>query len=187
MYYSAIKNLDIANGPGCRVSLFVSGCRNHCPGCFQPETWDFNYGKPFDREAKEKIFELLKNPHIKGLSILGGDPMEPENLFRLTDLCFEFRLLYPNKTIWLWTGYLWKNIKDFEIMNYLDVVVDGPFIESRRNLMLPYCGSGNQRVIDVQKSRLEGAVRLWWDPTKSYEDIMMGKIFDDGSRQSHAL
>lgn len=152
MNYGAIKNLDVANGPGVRVSLFVSGCRNHCDGCFQPETWSFDYGKEFTSETFQELMKLCCNPHVAGLSILGGDPFETENLDTVMTICYRFKLLFPKKNIWVWTGYLWEDIKDFYIMKYIDVLVDGPFVKNLKNLMLPYCGSENQRVIDVKKS-----------------------------------
>lgn len=170
MYYSAIKNLDVANGPGIRVSLFVSGCRNHCKGCFQPETWDFNNGKPFETVTLIKLLGLLRNEHVSGLSILGGDPMEPENSKTVCEICKTVREALPEKSIWLWTGYLWEYIKNHEVLEYIDVVVDGPFVEAQKNLCLAYCGSENQRVIDVQKSLKTGGVVL------VTEDPMMGHL-----------
>lgn len=160
MHYSAIKNLDVANGPGIRVSLFVSGCRNHCKGCFQPETWDFNNGTFFGTTTMIKLLGLLRNEHISGMSILGGDPMEPENSKTVCEICKTVRVVLPEKSIWLWTGYLWENIKDHEVFKHVDVVVDGPFVEAQKNLCLAYCGSENQRVIDVQKSLKTGEVVL---------------------------
>lgn len=164
MYYGAIKNLDIANGPGVRVSLFVSGCRNHCPGCFQPETWDFEYGKLFTHVTLMRLGNLVSNEHIKGLSILGGDPLESENRDTVVDICRYMKSQYSDKSIWLWSGYLWEDIKDWPGFEYVDVLVDGPFIQEQKNLMLAYRGSENQRVIDVQKSLVSGEVVLWKDP-----------------------
>lgn len=161
MHYGNIKDLDIANGPGCRVSLFVSGCRNHCKGCFQPETWDFNYGKEFTSETLSKLMRLLDNPHIKGLSILGGDPLEPENVDTIESICILANIFFQEKDIWMWTGYHWEDVKDLPVIQYIDVLVDGPFIESQKNLCLPYSGSENQRVIDVKKSLESGEVILW--------------------------
>lgn len=169
MYYSAIKDLDVANGPGIRVSLFVSGCRNHCKGCFQPETWDFNNGKFFGTTTMIKLLGLLRNEHVSGLSILGGDPMEPENSETVCEICKTVRAVLPEKSIWLWTGYLWEDIKDHEVFKYIDVVVDGPFVEAQKNLCLAYCGSENQRVIDVRKSLKTGEVVLVTeDPMMTY-------------------
>lgn len=153
MYYGRIKKVDIANGPGVRVSLFVSGCRNHCKGCFQPETWDFHYGQPYDRFTANEIIKALSPDHITGLSILGGDPMEPENITEVTTLCYLVKKLYPDKTIWLYTGYRWETLKDLEIMKYIDVMVDGPFIENLKDISLAYRGSSNQRVLDTQLSK----------------------------------
>ena len=164
MNYGAIKNLDVANGPGIRVSLFVSGCRNHCDGCFQPETWNFEYGKYFTTATMIQLLGMLGNEHVSGLSILGGDPMEPENVDVVCGICKVVKNVQPKKNIWLWTGYLWEDVKDCNVFNYVDVVVDGPFVEAQKNLCLPYCGSENQRVIDVQKSLASGKVVLWKDP-----------------------
>ena len=155
MRYGALKHLDIANGPGCRVSLFVSGCRNRCKGCFQPETWDFNYGLEFTNETLLELLEMLHDPHVSGLSILGGDPFEPENLDTVLDICKYVRHWFGNeKTIWMWTGYdfIDDELISLPIMEYVDVLVDGRFIEEQRDLSLFYRGSRNQRVIDVQKS-----------------------------------
>ena len=153
MNYGTIKNLDIANGPGIRVSLFVSGCRNHCKGCFQPETWDFKYGKEFDDDAFYSLIEMLRSEHIAGLSILGGDPFEPENLVTVANLCKMVKDIFPNKNIWVWTGYTYEDIKDNDIFNYIDVLVDGRFEEEHKDLSLSFRGSSNQRIIDIQKSK----------------------------------
>ena len=155
MNYGAIHNLDIANGPGCRVSLFVSGCRNRCKGCFQPETWDFSYGEKFDSMALERLLEMLANPHVAGLSILGGDPFEPENRGVVLDICRAVRERFGyTRTSWVWTGYdfIDDGLIDLSVMEFIDVLVDGRFIEEERDLSLFYRGSRNQRVIDVQKS-----------------------------------
>ena len=156
MYYSGIIKCDSGNGPGFRVTLFVSGCRNRCPGCFNPETWDFRYGKEFTSETMLEILRLLDNDNIDGLSILGGDPFEPENRQAVEDICFMVKLLKPDKTIWCWTGYNWEDLKDLEIMRYIDVLVDGPFMQELKDLRLSYCGSSNQRVIDIQESNKRG-------------------------------
>lgn len=163
MNYGALKNIDIANGPGCRVSLFVSGCRNHCKGCFQPETWDFNYGQEFTINTFSELLALLGNPHVRGLSILGGDPLEPENEDIVEDICLLVKIKYPSKDIWMWTGYLWEVVKEAPVLKHVDVLVDGPFVETKKNLCLAYRGSENQRVIDVQKSLKTGEVVLWND------------------------
>lgn len=158
MNYADIKCPDIANGPGCRVSVFVSGCRRHCKGCFNSEAWDFNYGKEFTTETMFELLELLDSPNISGLSILGGDPFEPENWEAIYEICGLVRMLYPDKNIWLWTGYLWEDIKHIPVVKYIDVLIDGPFIEVQRDLTLYFRGSRNQRVIDVKKSLETGHV-----------------------------
>lgn len=152
MHYGVIKKFDIANGPGVRVSLFVSGCRNHCKGCFNSETWDFNYGKEFIFETVKEISDLLNDSNIRGLSILGGDPFEPENQECVKKLCEYVRKNNPGKDIWVWTGYKIENLLGNPILELIDILVDGPFIESRKDLRLKYRGSNNQRVIDVQNS-----------------------------------
>lgn len=161
MYYSEIKNLDIANGPGFRVSLFVSGCRRKCKGCFNKEDWDFNYGQKFTWDTLHEIERLLENPNVAGLSILGGDPFEPENRLEVEALCGYIRCNMPEKTIWMWTGYSWDDVKDLGVLKYVDVLVDGPFIEGMKDLRLPYCGSSNQRVIDVKNSLAAGEVVIY--------------------------
>ena len=153
MHYANIKNLDISNGPGIRVSLFVSGCRRHCKGCFNEVAQSFEYGTRFGSETLVELLRLLSNPHIKGLSVLGGEPLEPENRDTVLDICKAVRVAFgAKKTIWMWTGYSWEDVKDLSVMEYLDVLVDGPFVEEQKNLCLPYCGSENQRVIDVKMS-----------------------------------
>lgn len=162
MHYGTIKNLDIANGPGCRVSLFVSGCRNHCKGCFQPETWSFDYGQEFTDETLEELLRMLENPHVAGLSILGGDPFEPENMGTVLGICYAVRERFgDSKTIWMWTGYSWEDLRHEVVMDYIDVLVDGPFVEELRDLTLWYRGSGNQRVIDIRKSAELGCAIRW--------------------------
>ena len=148
--YGAIKPVDIADGPGVRVSLFVSGCRNHCKGCFQPQTWDFDYGKEFTIETLGELLDALNHPYIKGLTILGGDPFEPENLPTVCKICQDVKSAYPNKTIWVYTGYHYEDFKQHEIMNHIDVLVDGQFVEELKNLSISYRGSTNQRIIDVK-------------------------------------
>ena len=161
MNYCGLKTHDIADGPGVRVGLFVSGCRHHCEGCFQPEAWDFGYGKPFDRDAMTTVLARLRPDWISGLSILGGDPMEPENQKALMPLLQDVRWLRPEKTIWLYTGCLWEEIQDSPLLPLLDVVVDGPFHMAERDLSLPYRGSRNQRIIDVPASLKAGFVVPW--------------------------
>ena len=155
MHYANIKNLDISNGPGIRVSLFVSGCRRHCKGCFNEVAQSFEYGTRFGSETLVELLRLLSNPHIKGLSVLGGEPLEPENRDTVLDICKAVRVAFgAKKTIWMWTGYSWEDVKDLPVMEYLDVLVDGPFVEEQKKLCLPYCGSEDQRVIDVKMSLL---------------------------------
>ena len=150
MNYGGIIKNDIANGPGVRVSLFVSGCRNHCPGCFQPQTWDFGYGKPFTGDTEEEIIEALRPSWIQGFSILGGDPMEPENREALLPVLKRIRSELPEKDIWLYTGYTLEEVSDEEILNWVDVVVDGPFIEAKKDMSLSFRGSRNQRIIRLK-------------------------------------
>lgn len=161
MNYCGLKKIDIADGPGVRVSLFVSGCRNRCPGCFQPETWDFDYGEPFTKKTEDEILDALRPEWIQGFSILGGDPMEPENVAVLVPLLTRLRKELPEKDVWLYTGYTYENIADTEIFNFVDVLVDGRFIESQRNPSLAFRGSSNQRIIDIPASRREGRAVLW--------------------------
>lgn len=158
MKYADIKNYDIANGPGCRVSLFVSGCRRHCPGCFNQEAQSFKYGKNYTEFTVLDLLNMLGNEHISGLSILGGDPFEPENQSGVNELCRRAKNCYPYKDIWIWTGYMWENVKDSPVMKYIDILVDGPFIQEQKDLSLAYRGSRNQRVIDVKKSLEAGEV-----------------------------
>ena len=160
MNYANIKPLSIENGPGIRVSLFVSGCRRYCKGCFNPETWDFKYGKVFDQEALHELLTALDNPNVQGLSILGGDPFEPENRPVVEDICRKVRAWRPDKDIWVWTGYSWEDLKDLPIMYDIDILVDGRFEEEKRDLRLKWRGSSNQRVINVAESRRTGEVVL---------------------------
>lgn len=152
MNYSSIRQLDIANGPGCRVSIFISGCEHRCKNCFNPETWNFNYGKAFTDQTMEALLELLKPEHISGLSILGGEPLHPQNREGVLDIVRKVKSVYPSKSIWLWTGYLWEEVSNDLIGSGVDVVVDGKFVEELKDLRLKYRGSSNQRVINVSKS-----------------------------------
>lgn len=161
MYYGRINKTDIANGPGVRVSLFVSGCRNRCKGCFNPETWRFNYGKEFTINNLVEIDKALEPDYIDGLSILGGDPFEPENIGAVTAICKTLAVEHRLKTIWIYTGYKYEDLKDLEIMDYIDVLVDGPFIESLKDISLQFRGSSNQRIIDIPASRRSGEIKLW--------------------------
>jgi anaerobic ribonucleoside-triphosphate reductase activating protein len=151
MNYCGIKKVDIANGPGIRVSLFVSGCRNRCPGCFQPETWDFDYGDPFTKETEEELIMALRPSWIQGLSILGGDPMEPENQKALLPFIRRVKEIYPEKDIWLYTGYRLEQVWDSPLLSYIDIVVDGPFVEEEKDAGLAFRGSRNQRIIDLKE------------------------------------
>jgi anaerobic ribonucleoside-triphosphate reductase activating protein len=173
MNYATIKTHDIANGPGVRVSLFVSGCTHHCKGCFNPETWNFNYGDPYTPEVEEKLLEALSPWYIRGLSLLGGEPFEPQNQSALVELVKKVKRLYPEKTIWCYSGYdfekdiLAGRLGDWDVTNelihHIDVLVDGEFVEAKKDLSLRFRGSSNQRVIDVPKSLEEDQVVLWQD------------------------
>ena len=151
MNYAEIKKVDIANGPGVRVSLFVSGCRNHCKGCFNPETWDFDYGRPFTRETEDEIIEALRPSWIQGLSILGGDPTEEENAAVLIPFLKRVRAALPDKDIWLYSGYTYDSLRDKEILTLADVLVDGPFLLKQKDAGLAFRGSRNQRIIDLRE------------------------------------
>lgn len=152
---------DTANGPGIRTTLFVSGCNHKCEGCHNPETWDENSGKLFSGATINEIIASLAYHYINGLSISGGDPLHPSNRSQVSMLAHIIKYTYPSKSIWLWTGYLYEDIKDLPIMEYVDVLVDGPFILSKRDITLPYSGSTNQRVIDVKKTRELGDIVLY--------------------------
>ncbi len=160
MNYSSIRQLDIANGPGCRVSIFVSGCEHRCKNCFNPETWNFSYGKAFTDQTMEALLELLKPEHISGLSILGGEPLHPQNRKGVLDLVRKVKSAYPSKSIWIWTGYLWEEVANDLIGSGVDVVVDGKFVEELKDLRLKYRGSSNQRVINVWESDLKNPTLL---------------------------
>ena len=151
MNYCGIRRTDVANGPGVRVSLFVSGCRNHCPGCFNPETWDFGYGEPFTKKTEKEIIKALRPSWIQGLSILGGEPMEPENQRALLPLLKRVRLLCPGKDVWLYTGYRLEAVQGSPLLPWVDVIVDGPFIEAEKDAGLAFRGSRNQRVLYRRK------------------------------------
>ena len=173
MNYAAIKNCDIANGPGVRVSLFVSGCTHRCPGCFNEVAWDFDYGQSFNQGVIDLILSMLKPRHIKGLTLLGGEPFEPQNQGPIVELLRQVKEKYPEKSIWAFSGYLfdrdilsgrlgeWAVTKEY--LSYLDVLVDGPFIQAKKNLSLRFRGSENQRLIDVPASLASGEVVLWED------------------------
>ena len=151
MNYAEIKKVDIANGPGVRVSLFVSGCRNHCKGCFNPETWDFDYGRPFTRATEDEIIKALRPSWIQGLSILGGEPTEEENAAILIPFLKRVRAVLPDKDIWLYSGYTYEALRDKEILTLADVLVDGPFLLEQKDAGLAFRGSRNQRIIDLRE------------------------------------
>lgn len=162
MRYHAINKFDIADGPGIRVSVFVQGCHFRCKGCFNKETHDFKGGEKYTEETKEFILEMCANPNVAGLSILGGEPLNPKNIDDVTRLAKAFKERFPHKTIWLWSGYLYEDyIFDKAILKYIDVLVDGQFVEELKNLRIPYCGSENQRVIDVKKTKSTGKIVLY--------------------------
>jgi len=173
MNYATIKNCDIANGPGVRVSLFVSGCTHRCPGCFNEVAWDFDYGSPFTEETIETILEMLRPHYIRGLTLLGGEPFEPQNQEPVVRLLRRIRQEMPEKSIWAFSGYLFDRdilsgtLGDWEItkeyLGYLDVLVDGPFVLAKKNLSLRFRGSENQRLIDVPASLISGEIVLWQD------------------------
>lgn len=168
LYYGDIKRVDVANGPGVRVSLFVSGCRHRCPECFNPDTWDFTYGVPYTQDTEDEIIKHLSPSHIRGLSLLGGEPLEPENQEAVLGLIGRVRRALPGKTIWCYTGFLYEALLAGdvgahapEILKGLDVLVDGPFVIGRKNLSLRFRGSDNQRIIDVAQSLAQQDVVLW--------------------------
>ncbi|MCM1236805.1 MAG: anaerobic ribonucleoside-triphosphate reductase activating protein [Ruminococcus flavefaciens] len=181
MRYTQIRECDVSNGEGVGVALFVQGCHFHCNNCFNPETWDFNGGKEWTQEVKEAFIELANRPYIKRISILGGEPLTDENLDDVLDLVNEIRLSSPQKNIWLYTGYEWKHIFDpkwhyhpktqeklsigrwrrQQIIRQCDVVVDGQYMEFKRDITLKWCGSSNQHVIDIQRSLQEGEIVIW--------------------------
>ena len=159
MRYTLIRKMDISNGPGVRVSVFMQGCSFHCKNCFNPETWDFEGGKEFTDETIEKVLELCSKEHVKGLSILGGEPMHPKNIDATTKLAKAFKEKYPNKNLWVWSGFEFdKDLKGKEVLNYIDVLIDGVYKDELHDPTLKWRGSSNQRVIDVQKSIKEGKV-----------------------------
>lgn len=170
MNYGEIKACDIANGEGIRVSLFVSGCRNCCKGCFNSQTWDFSFGEPYTEQTKEKILQLMAPEHITGLTLLGGEPFEPENQRELLPLLREAKKRYPNKDIWAYSGCVLETDilagrahceATDEMLSLIDVLVDGPFILEKKNISLKYRGSENQRIIDVKKTLASGEIVSW--------------------------
>ena len=172
MYYGELKKCDIANGIGVRVTLFVSGCTNHCPDCFQPQTWDFCFGRPFTGDTAAEIFEELDKSYVAGLTVLGGEPFEPKNQRELVKLLQKVKANYPDKTVWVFTGFrlddeLWQDgsyprceVTD-EMLSYIDVLVDGRFMKELKDISLQFRGSRNQRVIDMNKTRENKAITIW--------------------------
>lgn len=164
MRYAKIRKMDISNGEGVRVSLFVQGCSFHCKNCFNPETWNFNDGKDFTTVEVDKIIKLCNKDYIAGLSILGGEPLHPNNIESVSMLCEYFKFKYPNKTIWLWSGFRYEDIlnreNNYDILNLIDILVDGQFETDKKDLNLKWRGSSNQRVIDCKKSLLENKIIL---------------------------
>ena len=172
MYYGELKKCDIANGIGVRVTLFVSGCTNHCPDCFQPQTWDFCFGRPFTGDTAAEIFEELDKSYVAGLTVLGGEPFEPKNQRELVKLLQKVKSDYPHKTVWVFTGFrlddeLWQDgsyprceVTD-EMLSYIDVLVDGRFMKELKDISLQFRGSRNQRVIDMNKTRETGCISIW--------------------------
>lgn len=162
MRYAQIRKMDIQNGPGVRVSVFIQGCPFHCDGCFNPESWDYQGGNPYTVEEHKHILELCKEDYIVGLSVLGGEPLSSQNYESLIMLLYDFKQLYPEKSVWLWTGNLYENLskEQLEMIENVDVLVDGPFIKELKDLNLKYRGSSNQRVIDLKKTRETGKIEL---------------------------
>jgi anaerobic ribonucleoside-triphosphate reductase activating protein len=173
MNYAGIKYCDIANGLGCRTVLFVSGCRNHCRDCFQPQTWDFSYGDPFDEQVQQEILDSLAPGYVQGLTLLGGEPFEPENQKALVPFVEKVKKQYPGKNIWAFTGYIYdkdlipqgrKYTEDTDrLLDMIDVLVDGPFVAEEKDIRLKFRGSKNQRVIDLQKTRKDGKIILFME------------------------
>ena len=172
MHYGAIKDCDIANGEGVRVTLFVSGCTNHCENCFQPETWDFCYGRPFTEETEEELLRLLKRDYINGLTLLGGEPFEPENQRALVPFLRRVRAELPGKTIWAFSGFRLDDellregsyarcAVTGEMLALLDVLVDGRYVDRLKDISLRFRGSSNQRVIDLAETRIRGEIVIW--------------------------
>ena len=161
MRYNLIREMDISNGPGVRVSVFTQGCSFHCKNCFNEETWDFKGGKEFNDDTMNKVLDLCDKKHIKGLSILGGEPMHPSNIEGTTKLAKAFKERYPDKSLWVWSGFKFdEDLKDKEVVKYIDVLVDGQYKDELHDFTLKWKGSSNQRVIDVQKSLKDNEIVL---------------------------
>ena len=162
MKYNIVRKMDISNGPGVRVSVFMQGCEFHCKNCFNPETWSFENGKEFTQGTIDEVLNLCNQDYIKGLSILGGEPMHPKNIDGTTKLAKAFKEKYPNKNLWVWSGFKFdEDLKDKEVMKYVDVLVDGRYVDEMHNPNLKWRGSTNQRVIDVQKSLKDQKISFW--------------------------
>ena len=162
MKYNIVRKMDISNGPGVRVSVFMQGCEFHCKNCFNPETWSFENGKEFTQGTIDEVLNLCDQDYIKGLSILGGEPMHPKNIDGTTKLAKAFKEKYPNKNLWVWSGFKFdEDLKDKEVMKYVDVLVDGRYVDEMHNPNLKWRGSTNQRVIDVQKSLKDKKISFW--------------------------
>ncbi len=172
MYYGEIKDCDIANGIGVRVTLFVSGCTNRCEGCFQPQTWDFCYGQPFTADTEERLLELLKPSYIHGLTLLGGEPFEPDNQRALLPFVRRVKAQYPHKTVWAFSGFTFEEMTTpgshprcevtDELLSLLDVLVDGRFVLAEKDVTLRFRGSRNQRLLDMPAT-LKSGVPVWWE------------------------
>ena len=161
MRYNLIRKMDISNGPGVRVSIFTQGCSFHCKNCFNSTTWDFEGGKEFNDDTINEVLDLCNESYIKGLSILGGEPLHPKNIEGTTQLAKAFKEKYPDKNLWVWSGFLFdKDLKDKEVLNYIDVLVDGQYVDDLHDFTLKWKGSSNQRVIDVKKSLMNNKVVL---------------------------
>ena len=183
MNYATIKYYDIANGPGVRTSVFVSGCRHHCPGCFNEVAWDFGYGKPFDKATRNEVFASCQPDYIAGISLLGGEPMEPENQRERLPFVRNFKALYPKKTVWCYSGYTWEQLTGAvpcharcevtdELLGLLDVLVDGRFVQAEHDISLRFRGSRNQRLLDVPKS-LAAREPVWWQDEQVFSTHTM--------------
>lgn len=191
MYYGEIKTCDVANGEGVRISLFVSGCTHHCRDCFNPQTWSFTYGQPYTEETERELLELLAPAYIDGITLLGGEPMEPDNQRALLPLLHKIREQYPKKSIWCFSGYtldedLWHpdgtkpdsraycEVTD-EMLSLIDVLIDGEFVAELKNISLRFRGSENQRIIDMRKTREAGEVVLWGSKNDDVNRVMKMK------------
>ena len=172
MNYADLKKTDIANGPGVRVSLFVSGCTHGCPGCFNPETWDFQFGQLFTQKTMDTLLAALAPEHIRGLSLLGGEPLHPDNQKTVLEVVRRVREAFPHKTVWCYTGYLYENLVQGQVgdpetvralLEGIDVLVDGPFVEAQKNLGLRFRGSDNQRILLASASLAAGELVFWKD------------------------